>query len=136
MWSVGLRSGGGAAAVMGSSGRCASRTRTDPDCKVPALRQAQVSLEPRVAAHARFATGDNQLAMQVTLVQPLGDKMDVYVATDRHPHAVAQIDAFASVKAGDSISVYFDLERVHFFEPGELGKRVADNRSRNSAPSA
>jgi multiple sugar transport system ATP-binding protein len=83
------------------------------------------------AAHARFATGDNQLAMQVTLVQPLGDKMDVYVATDRHPHAVAQIDAFASVKAGDSMSVYFDLERVHFFEPGELGKRVADNRSRN-----
>jgi multiple sugar transport system ATP-binding protein len=88
------------------------------------------------AAHARFSTGDNQLAMRVTLVQPLGDKMDVYVATERHPHAVAQIDAFASVKAGDSMSVYFDLERVHFFEPGELGKRVADNRSRNSPPSA
>jgi multiple sugar transport system ATP-binding protein len=88
------------------------------------------------AGHARFATGDNQLSMRVTLVQPLGDKMDVYVATERHPHAVAQIDAFASVKAGDSMNVYFDLDRVHFFAPGELGKRIADNRTRNSAPPA
>jgi multiple sugar transport system ATP-binding protein len=41
-------------------------------------------------AHARFATGDNVLRMRVTLVQPLGDRMDVYLATERLPHSVAR----------------------------------------------
>src|SRR5688572_10396500 len=53
-------------------------------------------------SHARFKTNGNALAMRVTLVQPLGDKMDVFVATDRHAKAVAHVDAFAGVKVGDT----------------------------------
>ncbi|HEV8244309.1 MAG TPA: sn-glycerol-3-phosphate ABC transporter ATP-binding protein UgpC, partial [Polyangiaceae bacterium] len=37
--------------------------------------------------HARFPTSDNVMSFRVTLVQPLGDKMDVYLATDKHPHS-------------------------------------------------
>jgi multiple sugar transport system ATP-binding protein len=80
--------------------------------------------------HARFATSaENALKMRVTLVQPLGDKMDVYVATDKHPKAVAHTDAFAGVQAGDNVTMHFDMGRVHFFEPGEIGPKLAHNHT-------
>jgi len=80
-------------------------------------------------AHARFQTEDNQLSMRVTLVQPLGHKMDVYLATDRHPRAVAQIDSSAELQRGESLPIFFDLSRVHFFEPGENGVKLVHNTS-------
>jgi multiple sugar transport system ATP-binding protein len=79
--------------------------------------------------HARFKTDGNALAMRVTLVQPLGDKMDVYLATDKHPKAVAHVDSFAGVKAGDTLDLFFDMNRVHFFEQGEIGPKLAHNKS-------
>jgi multiple sugar transport system ATP-binding protein len=78
-------------------------------------------------SRARFQTRDRTLSMRVTLVQLLGDRMDVYLATDRHPHSVAQVQAYPGVKPGDVLSVAFDPERMHFFEPGELGERIGDN---------
>jgi ABC-type sugar transport system ATPase subunit len=77
-------------------------------------------------AHARFPTTDNHITMRVTLVQPLGDRMDVYLATERHPRAVAQIQAHTAIRPGDTLPVYFDPSRVHFFEPGEIGRRIVD----------
>jgi hypothetical protein len=65
--------------------------------------------------------------MRVTLVQPLGDRMDVYLATERHPHSVAQIPAHKGIAPGQTLPIYFDPARIHFFEPGELGKRIATN---------
>jgi len=79
--------------------------------------------------HARFQTEDNQLDMQVTLVQPLGHKMDVYLATERHPRVVAQIDSYAEIRRGESLPVFFDMSRVHFFEPDETGKNLVATHS-------
>ena len=76
-------------------------------------------------AHARFATRDRTLSMRVTLVQPLGDRMDVYLATDHHPHSVAQVQAYPGVKPGDTLTIAVDPERMHFFEPGELGQATS-----------
>ncbi len=80
-------------------------------------------------AHARFQTEDNKLDMKVTLVQPLGHKMDVYLSTTSHPKAVAQIDSFAGVHAGEQMTVFVDMTRVHFFEAGENGKKLVRNTS-------
>jgi len=81
-------------------------------------------------AHARFDCGENRLSLKATLVQPLGDKMDVYLASERHRHIVAHIDAFAGIHTGEVVEMFVDMARVHFFEPGEVGKRVATNASR------
>jgi multiple sugar transport system ATP-binding protein len=78
-------------------------------------------------AHARFATTDNCLAMKVTLVQPLGDRMDVYLATERHARSVAQMPAHLGPSPGDAVKVFFDPARLHFFEPGDTGRRLAKN---------
>jgi multiple sugar transport system ATP-binding protein len=80
-------------------------------------------------AHARFVTEDNQLNMKVILVQPLGHKMDVYLQTAQHPRSVAQIDSYSGVRAGESLPVFFDMQRVHFFEPGENGQKLVRNTS-------
>ncbi len=81
--------------------------------------------------HARFKTEDNQLSMNVTLVQPLGHKMDVYLATERHPRSVAQIDSYADLRRGENLAVFFDMSRVHFFEADENGKNLVASASRS-----
>jgi hypothetical protein len=37
---------------------------------------------------------------------------------------VAQLDAFGGLAAGQVLRMFFDMERAHFFEPGENGKRI------------
>jgi hypothetical protein len=51
--------------------------------------------------HARFATDEGGFEFRVTLVQPLGDKMDVYLATDQHPRVIAHFDAASGIRAGE-----------------------------------
>jgi multiple sugar transport system ATP-binding protein len=76
-------------------------------------------------ASARFATAENSLPMRVTLIQPLGDKMDVVLATARHPHSVAHVDAHAGIRVGETLPVFIDTNRAHFFAPDAAGERIA-----------
>ena len=67
--------------------------------------------------------------MKVWLVQPLGAKMDVYLQTERHARIVAHVDASAEGAAapavGDTVLATVDMERAHFFEPGDDGAAIA-----------
>jgi hypothetical protein len=53
--------------------------------------------------------------------------MDVYFASEHHPQSVAQMPAHTGLRPGQPVTLFFDLQRVHFFEPGELGKSIAKN---------
>jgi multiple sugar transport system ATP-binding protein len=64
------------------------------------------------------------LPMKVRVVEPLGDKMDVYLYTDRHPHVVARIDARRSIAPNERMAVQFDTDRLHFFELGDPGLAI------------
>jgi multiple sugar transport system ATP-binding protein len=82
------------------------------------------------AATARFASAGSELAMtmKVWLVQPLGATMDIYLQTDRHERIVAHVDASADGAApavGETLAIAVDMERAHFFAPGELGIALA-----------
>ena len=74
--------------------------------------------------HARFATGGHSLEMTVTLIQPLGDKIDVHLKTPSHPQIVAQLDSESPVALGERLRFHFDPNRIHFFAPGENGKNL------------
>jgi multiple sugar transport system ATP-binding protein len=67
---------------------------------------------------------DNVLTMEVGVVEPLGDKMDVYLSTSRHPHVIAHIDAHPGLLPRQKIEIHLDLDRVHFFEIGDLGPNL------------
>jgi multiple sugar transport system ATP-binding protein len=70
-------------------------------------------------------TQDNVLEMKVGVVEFLGDKMDVYLSTANHPHIIAHIDAHRGLAAHESRQMHFDLNRLQFFEMGELGAKLA-----------
>jgi multiple sugar transport system ATP-binding protein len=67
------------------------------------------------------------LPMKVRLIQPLGNTMHVHLATSRHSQIVADLSAFSDLSVGDSVVISLDPNRLHFFEKGETGKRLAHN---------
>jgi multiple sugar transport system ATP-binding protein len=68
---------------------------------------------------------DNVLSMKVAVVEPLGDKMDVYLSTPAHERIVAHIDAHRGLVPNETRPMYIDLDRLHFFELGSDGVKLA-----------
>ena len=75
----------------------------------------------------RLATEPSQtgLNVQVSVVEPLGDRIDVCTGTFRHGHIVCRVDAHTRASEGQSVMLQVDMERVHFFEPGENGLNIS-----------
>ena len=73
----------------------------------------------------RFAGENNVLTAQVSVVEPLGEKMDLYAATVRHPNIVARIDSRSDVQPGDQVALHLDMEKIHVFAPGPDGENLS-----------
>ncbi len=71
------------------------------------------------------APANAALNVQVSVVEPLGDRADIYCGTHRHPHIVSRVDGRIRVAEGQPAQLYVDLERAHFFEPGENGRNIS-----------
>jgi len=72
---------------------------------------------------------DSRLDMKVTVVEYLGDKMEIYVSTANHAHVIAHIDAHGGIAPNTTLRLYLDPNRLQFFEVEPAGKTLA------SAPS-
>lgn len=75
------------------------------------------------AMHAE--SGGHPLSVQLNVVEPLGNDMDVYMATPLHDPVVGRVEAHAGLAIGTRANVYVDLRKVHFFEPGEIGRNLS-----------
>lgn len=73
---------------------------------------------------ARAPQGTAFMKLPVRVVEPLGDSMDVYCNTPKHPHLVARVPAHSSLKAGSLAAFTVLMEEVHAFEPGEFGRSL------------
>jgi multiple sugar transport system ATP-binding protein len=71
------------------------------------------------------AVPDSTIAMRANVVEPLGSNMDIYLSTKVTNHVIARVDAQAGVEADSAVQLSVDVERVHFFEPGENGVNLA-----------
>ena len=65
-----------------------------------------------------------KLAVTVTLVEPLGDRKDVYMTTRGQQQLVGRVDSRVPVLEGREQEVFIDMGRTHVFEPGEAGVNV------------
>ncbi len=84
-----------------------------------------LGLRPQMLTHRPESSATaSSIMMQVKVVEPLGDQMDVACSTPKHSHIVARLHAFDGVKAGQSITLHVDMDAAHFFEPGEFGKNL------------
>ncbi|MBN1341375.1 MAG: sn-glycerol-3-phosphate ABC transporter ATP-binding protein UgpC [Phycisphaerae bacterium] len=72
-----------------------------------------------------FAGTENTLSVKVSVVEPLGDKMDVYMATAKHDRLVCRADSHRQIQEGMELPMYLDMSSVHIFEPGETGMNVS-----------
>ncbi|MGF1634606.1 MAG: ABC transporter ATP-binding protein [Phycisphaerae bacterium] len=73
----------------------------------------------------RTSGRDAEVDMKVTVIEPLGSDMDLYLATELHKHVVARVEASSDVKADSSVTMYVDVDKIHFFEPGETGMNLS-----------
>ncbi len=90
------------------------------------VRPENLSAEP---FGARAADG-NALNVRVSVVEPLGDKMDVTMATPTHDRIVSRTDAHSQIREGQALPMYVDMASVHIFEPGETGMNISLNGNR------
>jgi hypothetical protein len=84
--------------------------------------------------------------LRIVLVQPLGAAMDVVLSQESGtgplldsasgPRAdggsapiIAHLEAAPDLAVGQRLDVYFDMDRAHFFEPGDTGARIATRPS-------
>jgi len=65
------------------------------------------------------------LGMRVDVVEFLGEKMDVYLSTPRHPRIIAHIDAHDGIVPNETRPIYFDTNRLQFFEANAAGAAIA-----------
>ena len=71
--------------------------------------------------------------LKVNVVEPLGNDMDVYMSTNLNDHVVARVEAESAqggalgdgLRADTQATLYVDLRKVHFFEPGETGMNLS-----------
>jgi multiple sugar transport system ATP-binding protein len=80
------------------------------------------------APGARFTAAGSELQAKVWLVQPLGATMDVYLQAGRQERIVAHVDASAdpgAPRVGETLALAVDMERAHFFAPGDDGIALA-----------
>lgn len=73
---------------------------------------------------APFETDDNSLEMNVKQVQMLGDRLHVFLSTDRHARVIASVDGYCQIKSKETLPIFFDMSRAVFFSPGDEGVRL------------
>lgn len=75
--------------------------------------------------------GVAKMGVRVTLVEPLGDRKDIYMTTRARMDLIGRVDARVPVSEDDSLEVFIDMSRAHVFEPGELGVNMTATNRQN-----
>jgi multiple sugar transport system ATP-binding protein len=65
------------------------------------------------------------IKVRLNVVEPLGNDMDVYMSTSGHDQFVGRLEARPGLHAGSELTVYVDLRKAHFFEPGDTGMNLS-----------
>ncbi len=88
-------------------------------------RPVVLGVRPETLVPSRQGASDAELRLAVEVVEPLGERMDVFARTARHGHIVCRVDARRRIAEGSNVTMYVDMERVHFFEPGDEGRNLS-----------
>jgi multiple sugar transport system ATP-binding protein len=68
--------------------------------------------------------GHPTIDVTVEVIEPLGDKMDVYVAAAKHPHIVCRMDARTSLTEGKRVPMSINLDHAHIFAADDEGRNL------------
>jgi ABC-type sugar transport system ATPase subunit len=67
---------------------------------------------------------NNSIYAIIKIIEPLGDRMDVYLDTQSDEKLVANIDPHTKLRVEEKCTIYIDTNRLHIFEPGDAGRNI------------
>jgi len=88
--------------------------------------QVVLGLRPEclfLRTHERHGTAFQDIKVDVDIVEPLGNTMDLYMTTSGGARLVARVNA-ETFEQNASTKIFVDSEQIHLFEPGAYGRRL------------
>ncbi|MHC4637347.1 MAG: ABC transporter ATP-binding protein [Planctomycetota bacterium] len=67
---------------------------------------------------------ESAIAATVKVIEPLGDRMDVYLESCDGSSFIVNLDPYSKMRIGEKVRIYIDMEKSHIFEAGKMGKNV------------
>jgi len=83
------------------------------------IRPEHISLRPI------DSKGQNEISATVDIVQPMGDRMEVYLTNRSNQKFITTINSHSEIKVNETVKTYIDNNHVTIFEPGVTGKNVS-----------
>jgi len=75
-----------------------------------------MGIRPEALSPAAADAGEAVLNTEVSVVEPLGDRTDVYCGTRRHGSIICRVDALVRVTEGAPAKMRVDMSRAHYFD--------------------
>ena len=88
-------------------------------------RQMVLGVRPEnISPHQFPGQSDNAISATVNIIEPVGNRTDVYLTHPSGQKFIAGIDPHTKLQADNAVKMYIDPERIHIFEPGETGRNA------------
>jgi multiple sugar transport system ATP-binding protein len=88
-------------------------------------KKMTMGIRPESLSICKFSNKiDNAISAVVDIVEPLGNRMDIYLTDDAGTKFIANTDPHFKSNVRDIVKVNIDSEKIHIFEPGEAGKNI------------
>lgn len=82
------------------------------------VRPEQISLQPNTRQT------QNIIPATVKVVEPLGNRMDLYLETSSQDKFIVKVDPHTAVHVNQRITVYVNTKEAQIFEPGPMGRNI------------
>ena len=92
--------------------------------RLAALVDRPLTMGIRPEALSLTDADDQALPATIGVVEPLGDRQDVFVSTRTHDRIICRMDARVPAREGQTVRLRVDMDRAHFFEPNGRRKNV------------
>ncbi|MBN2593657.1 MAG: ABC transporter ATP-binding protein [Sedimentisphaerales bacterium] len=87
--------------------------------------QMVLGIRPENVSLQQFSgQNDNVVSATVNVIEPVGNRMDVYLTHSMGQKFIADIDPHTKLQVNNAVKMYIDLQRIHIFEHGETGRNV------------
>ncbi len=77
-----------------------------------------------ISPHQYPGFADNAISATVNVIEPVGNRTDVYLTHTSGQKFIAGIDPHTTLEVNDNAKLYLNLEKIHIFEPEETGRNV------------
>ncbi len=98
-------------------------------CNGSSERELVLGIRPEALSlknEGRFAGTDNSLQARISVVEPLGDKVDIHFDLPEHPRLICRTDAhdYQTLPPQSIATLYVNMQRVHLFSADDQGRKL------------